>query len=70
MIKLAAALRLYPQVVVKTEGLAPEYWVDNPLLLKKSGGCKFRKMSACIHDHGEWFATHNMVDPEKLRFDG
>jgi GDP-L-fucose synthase len=68
---VAAASGRNPQIIVKSEGLAPEYTADNTAFLKETGGYRFREMSSCVADLYAWYETQrDQIDAQQLRFDG
>lgn len=68
---VAEASCLNPDIIVKNQGLAPEYTADNSLLLKEVGGFCFRDLRNSIRDLYQWYDTHlEIIEESLLHFDG
>ncbi len=58
-----------PSVSVLTEGLGPEYSADNSRMLTEMGGYQFWDLEGSIKDLYAWYARHEGIDVELLKFD-
>lgn len=59
-----------PAIVVKNEGMSPEYTGDNSLMLAELNGYEFSDMRDCIGELYSWYAANKrLIDPTQLRFD-
>jgi GDP-L-fucose synthase len=68
---IAAVSGRDPEIMVRNQGMGPEYSGDNTRMLDEIGGYDFREMRECIRELYEWYAAHaSEIDPEQLRFDG
>ena len=57
-------------IVVKKEGMAPEYSGNNSKLLKQIRDHTFNNIDVSINDLYEWYSMHrNLIDKEKLLTD-
>jgi GDP-L-fucose synthase len=59
-----------PRIIVRQDGLAPEYTADNSLLLNEIGDYKFCDPQRSIGELYEWYASQEQgIDIGLLRFD-
>lgn len=59
-----------PEVIVKSNGRAPEYTGDNSLLLSEIGEYEFADKRSCIGELYAWYAAQEeSIDTQLLRFD-
>jgi UDP-glucose 4-epimerase len=67
---VAAASGRNPEIIVRNQGMAPEYSGDNTRLLDEIGGYNFREMSECVGELYKWYEAHaSEIDAAQLRFD-
>jgi len=68
---VAAVSGRNPEIVVRNEGIGPEYSGDNTRMLDEIGGYKFREMRGCVGELYEWCDAHaSGIDAAQLKFDG
>ncbi len=58
-----------PNVSVLTKGMGPEYSADNSRMLTDMGGYQFWELEGSIKDLYAWYARHEGIDVELLKFD-
>jgi GDP-L-fucose synthase len=67
---VAAVSGRSPEIMVRDQGLGPEYSGDNTRMLDEIGGYQFREMSECVRELYEWYAAHaDEIDATQLKFD-
>lgn len=68
---VAAASGRNPEIIVRSEGMGPEYSGDNTRMLDEIGDYKFHEMRQCVRELYEWYDAHaNRIDAAQLKFDG
>jgi GDP-L-fucose synthase len=68
---VAAVSGRSPEIVVRNQGMGPEYSGDNTRMLDEIGGFGFREMTECVRELYEWYEAHaSQIDITRLRFDG
>ena len=59
-----------PQIIVRQDGLAPEYTADNSLLLNEIGDYQFRDTRSSVGELYSWYASREQaITVNSLRFD-
>ncbi len=67
---VAAVSGRRPEIIVRNQGMGPEYSGDNTRMLDEIGGYRFREMQECVRELYEWYEAHaSQIDPERLKFD-
>jgi GDP-L-fucose synthase len=68
---VAAASGRNPEIIVRNQGMGPEYSGDNTRMLDEIGGYKFREMRECVGELHAWYDAHaSEIDAAQLKFDG
>jgi GDP-L-fucose synthase len=67
---VAAVSGRNPEIIVRDEGMAPEYSGDNTRMLGEIGAFQFREMRECVGELYQWYEAHaSEIDAAQLRFD-